>query len=81
MVTVGGTVSTVKVTVPAGPVLPAASVAVASRVMLPCGSGALGVQLQLPLASAVAVQTGKPAWVTVMVLPGGAALTAAVREW
>jgi hypothetical protein len=72
MVTVGGMVSTVNVSVPATPVLPAASVAVAESVLLPSPSGGEAVQLQLPFASAVAVQTGKPATVTVTVLPGSA---------
>ena len=69
----GATVSTVKLLgVPAGPVLPAGSVAEAVTVCGPSPSAVVGAQDQLPLASAIAVQSGVPPSLTVTVLPGSA---------
>ena len=56
----GAVLSTAKLRVAAGPVLPAASVAVTLRACGPLFSGVTGVQLQLPPASAMAMQSVLP---------------------
>jgi hypothetical protein len=72
----GAVLSTSKLRVAAGPVLPLGSVAVANTVCGPSLKGALGVQLHWPavgpLASAVAVQSVTPPSFTVTVLPASA---------
>ena len=67
----GAVLSTLKLRVAAGPVLPAGSVAVTSTVCGPSPNAGV-VQLKLPLASATAVQSVTPPSVTFTVLPGSA---------
>ncbi len=69
----GAPVSTLKVTVPeAGPVLPAASVAVSEMACGPSPSGVAGVKLQVPAASAIAVPRMAAPSRMVMVASGSA---------
>ena len=57
---VGATLSKVKVMLLAGPVLPAASVAVTATVFEPCGSPDVGAMVKLPEPFAVPVPTVLP---------------------
>ena len=69
----GAPVSTLKLTVPeAGPVLPAASVAVSEMACGPSPSGVAGVKLQVPAASAIAVPRMMAPSRMVMVASGSA---------
>ena len=66
----GAVVSTVKLRVVAGPMLPAGSVCVTLRMCGPSASAVVGVQLQFPLTSTVAVHSVFGPSLTVMVAPG-----------
>ena len=69
---VGATLSKVKVMLLAGPVLPAASVAVTATVFEPCDSPDVGVMEKLPEPFAVPVPTVLPLTVSVTVAPASA---------
>ena len=68
----GAAVSTVKLRVVGGLVLPAGSVAVTKAVLGPSVRAVVGVQVQVPLSGTVVLHTGTPPTVTVTVLPGSA---------